>query len=132
MCRRSSSWRSLRWHRHEASVSGPVNIGLSEHDHRVPDAVVVRERLDVVWVPTAAMVVEVISPGDETYAKFDFYDARGVEKSSSRIRRHESRAVSARFRALRTHQHRCGARGAGRKHRGQDHLAIAYFGCPGG
>ena len=61
-------------------VSGPVNIGLSEHDHRVPDAVVVRERLDVVWVPTAAIVVEVVSPGDETYQKFGFYHLRGVEE----------------------------------------------------
>ncbi len=62
------------------AVQGPVNIGLSEHDHRVPDAVVVRERLKLVWVPTAAMVVEVLSPGDETYAKFDFYYARGVDE----------------------------------------------------
>ena len=62
------------------AVSGPVNIGLSEHDHRVPDVVVVRERLDVVWVPTAAIVVELLAPGDETYAKFDFYHARGVEE----------------------------------------------------
>ena len=63
---------------HGLAVRGPVNIGLSEHDHRVPDAVVVRERAKVVWVPTAAIVVEVVSPGDETYDKFDFYHARGV------------------------------------------------------
>ena len=62
------------------AVRGPVNIGLSEHDHRVPDAVVVRERAKLVWVPTAAMVVEVVSPGDETYAKFSFYHERGVEE----------------------------------------------------
>ena len=62
------------------AARGSVNIGLSEHDHRVPDAVVMRERLDVVWVPTAAVVVEVVSPGDETYAKFGFYHARGVEE----------------------------------------------------
>ena len=61
-------------------MSGPVNIGLSEHDHRVPDAVVVRERAKLVWVPTAAIVVEVVSPGDETYQKFGFYHLRGVEE----------------------------------------------------
>ena len=62
-------------------VAGPVNIGLSEHDHRVPDAVIVRERRDEFWVPTAAMVVEVVSPGDETYAKFGFYHTRRVEET---------------------------------------------------
>jgi hypothetical protein len=61
-------------------VSGPVNIGLGENDHRVPDVVVLRQRTDLVWVPTAAMVVEVRSPGDETYEKFGFYYARGVEE----------------------------------------------------
>ena len=61
-------------------VSGPVNIGVSENDHRVPDGVVLRDRTDQVWVPTAAMVVEVRSPGDETYEKFHFYYTRGVEE----------------------------------------------------
>ena len=61
-------------------VSGPVNVGLGEQDHRVPDIVVLRERTNIVWVPTAAMVVEVRSPGDETYEKFGFYHARGVEE----------------------------------------------------
>ena len=61
-------------------MSGPVNIGLGEQDHRVPDLVVLRARTNVVWVPTAAMVVEVRSPGDETYEKFGFYHARGVEE----------------------------------------------------
>jgi len=45
-------------------VSGPVNIGLSEQNHRVPDVVVLRNWSDVVWVPTAAMVVEVRFPGE--------------------------------------------------------------------
>lgn len=61
-------------------VSGPVNIGLSENDHRVPDGVILRERTDLVWVPTAPMVVEVRSAGDETYEKFDFFYTRGVEE----------------------------------------------------
>ena len=61
-------------------VSGPVNIGLGEQDHRVPDVVVLRARTDVIWVPSAAMMVEVRSPGDETYEEFAFYHARGVEE----------------------------------------------------
>lgn len=61
-------------------VGGPANIGLSEHDHRIPDLVVVRAPIDVVWVPTAAVVGEVVSPGDETYAKFDFYHAHHVDE----------------------------------------------------
>ena len=61
-------------------VAGPVNIGLDENDFRVPNAVVVREVIDVVWIPTAAMVVEVRSRGDETYDKFAFYLTRGVEE----------------------------------------------------
>jgi len=61
-------------------VSGPVNIGLGENDYRVPDLVVLRERVNVMWVPTAALVGEVVSPGDHTYAKFGFYLARRVEE----------------------------------------------------
>ena len=57
-----------------------MNVGPSEHDYRVPDAVVLRERLNVLPVPTAAIVVDVVSPGDETYAKFGFYRSRGVDE----------------------------------------------------
>lgn len=59
--------------------SGPANIGL-EHDYRVPDHVYHRDPVDAVFVPTAALVVEIVSPRDETYAKLDFYAARGVEE----------------------------------------------------
>ncbi len=31
-------------------------------------------------MPTAALVVEVVSPDDETYEKFGFYAAHGVEE----------------------------------------------------
>jgi Uma2 family endonuclease len=33
-----------------------------------------------VFVPTAAIVVEVLSPGDRTYEKFGFYAGQGVEE----------------------------------------------------
>ena len=32
------------------------------------------------WLPTALIVVEVVSPDDETYQKFEFYFAHGVEE----------------------------------------------------
>ena len=32
------------------------------------------------WVPTAAMVVEVVSPDDESWLKFDHYAAHGVDE----------------------------------------------------
>ncbi len=53
-------------------VSGPFNLG-SEDDFRVPDRGVLRARPTGVWVPTAAIVVEIVSAGDETWDKLDFY-----------------------------------------------------------
>jgi Uma2 family endonuclease len=35
---------------------------------------------DQVFVPTSAIVLEVLSPGDETWEKFGFYAGRGVEE----------------------------------------------------
>ncbi len=57
--------------------SGPVNIGEPE-DYRVPDRVYLRHRAGVVFVPTAEIVVEIVSLGDESYEKLSFYLARGV------------------------------------------------------
>ena len=34
----------------------------------------------LVYFPTAALVVEIVSPGDETYEKVPFYAAHGVEE----------------------------------------------------
>lgn len=48
------------------------NIGTLD-DFRVPDGGLHRDRLPAVFVPTAAMVIEILSPGDETFAKFGFY-----------------------------------------------------------
>lgn len=57
-------------------VTGPVNIG-SPDDYRVPDVAVVRD-VDRTWFPTAELVVEILSPDDETYAKFAFYARHGI------------------------------------------------------
>ncbi len=58
---------------------GPTNIGVPA-DYRVPDAAVLRERADQAWTPTAAIVVEVVSPGDDTRRKLPFYYRVGVEE----------------------------------------------------
>lgn len=60
-------------------ATGPFNLGAPE-DYRVPDQGYHRRFPDSVWVPSAAVVVEVVSPDDETYAKFGFYAAHGVEE----------------------------------------------------
>jgi len=57
--------------------TGPFNLGDAD-DYRVPDRGYHRSLPSAVWVPTAAIVVEVISPDDETWAKFDFYATHDV------------------------------------------------------
>lgn len=60
--------------------SGQFNLGDGMDNYRVPDRGFHRSDSDEVWVATAAIVVEILSPGDESYAKFDFYAAHGVEE----------------------------------------------------
>lgn len=59
--------------------SGPLNIG-DPDDYRVPDRAYLRGRDAAAFEPTAAVVVEVVSPGDETYAKLEFYARRRVDE----------------------------------------------------
>jgi Uma2 family endonuclease len=59
--------------------TGPFNLG-EEEDYRVPDRGYHRSLPSSTWVPTAAIVVEVISPDDETWGKFDFYAHRHVDE----------------------------------------------------
>ncbi len=59
--------------------SGPFNLG-DKDDYRVPGRGYHRALLDVLYFDTAAVVVEILSPDDETYAKFPFYAAHGVEE----------------------------------------------------
>ncbi|MGH9114976.1 MAG: Uma2 family endonuclease [Acidimicrobiales bacterium] len=60
--------------------TGPVNIG-ERDDYRVPDRAYHR-RFDpeAVYYSTAAVVVEILSPDDETYNKLPFYAAHHVEE----------------------------------------------------
>jgi hypothetical protein len=59
--------------------TGPFNLGVID-DFRVPDGGYHRQLPAEVFVTTAAVVLEVASPQDETYAKFDFYARHGVEE----------------------------------------------------
>ncbi len=61
-------------------VGTEFNLGRHKDDFRVPDLGVHRAVSDRDWVPTAAMVVEVVSPGDESWLKFDHYAAHGVDE----------------------------------------------------
>jgi len=56
------------------------NLGESEHDFRVPDGGLHRPGAAGGWLSTAAIVVEIISPGDETWQKLPFYAARDVDE----------------------------------------------------
>lgn len=56
------------------------NPGESEHDFRVPDGGIHRPGPDRLWYPTAALVVEIVSPEDETWQKLPFYAAHGVDE----------------------------------------------------
>ena len=60
-------------------ATGAFNLG-SPDDFRVPDRGVHRARPHAVWVPTAAIVVEIESPDDETWEKLPFYASRGVDE----------------------------------------------------
>jgi Uma2 family endonuclease len=56
------------------------NLGDSERDFRVPDGALHRPGAVGTWLPTAALVLEIVSPGDETWEKLPFYAAQGVEE----------------------------------------------------
>jgi Uma2 family endonuclease len=56
------------------------NLGQSEHDFRVPDGGLHRPGAAAMWHPTAALVVEITSPEDETWEKLPFYAAHHVDE----------------------------------------------------
>jgi Uma2 family endonuclease len=58
---------------------GPSNIGRPK-DFRVPDLAFLRGAPDPVWQHTAAVVVEVVSPGDESRLKFHHYFRMDVDE----------------------------------------------------
>jgi Uma2 family endonuclease len=58
-----------------------LNLGSSEEDFRVPDGALHRAIPRGVWHLTAALVVEIVSPGDESWQKLPFYAAHGVDEA---------------------------------------------------
>jgi len=60
--------------------STDFNLGESMDDFRVPDGGLHRSPPHGVWHPTAALVVEILSPGDETREKLPFYAAHDVDE----------------------------------------------------
>lgn len=58
---------------------GPCNIGTADN-YRVPDRAYFAERPSLVFNPSAQVVVEIVSPGDESRLKSDFYFRVGVEE----------------------------------------------------
>lgn len=58
----------------------PFNLGESAHDYRSPDGGLFRDSSDALWNPTAALAVEILSPGDETWDKLPFYAAHDVDE----------------------------------------------------
>jgi Uma2 family endonuclease len=55
-------------------------VGEGRDDYRVPDGGLFRSQPHGVWQGTAALVIEIVSPDDETWAKFEFYAAHHVDE----------------------------------------------------
>jgi Uma2 family endonuclease len=60
-------------------AGGPGNLGEAT-DYRVPDLAFLRHRVVGVRTPSAAIVVEVLSPNDDSRLKSDFYFRHDVEE----------------------------------------------------
>ena len=69
-------------HARRAGLVGATgfNLGSGPDDYRVPDSGYLRAIPTEVWLSSATIVVEILSLGDETYEKFDFYAVHGVEE----------------------------------------------------
>lgn len=58
---------------------GGFNLGELD-DYRIPDGGLRSGRVDAAFYDTAALVLEVVSPGDETWEKLPFYAAHDVNE----------------------------------------------------
>lgn len=63
----------------QPTVAG-FNLGDSKDDFRVPDGGLHRPGAAEMWHPTAALVLEILSPNDETWEKLSFYAAHHVDE----------------------------------------------------
>ena len=62
------------------TMIGQSNLGEGEHDFRVPDGALHRPGASGTWQPTAALVIEIISPDDESWEKLPFYATHHVDE----------------------------------------------------
>lgn len=58
---------------------GPANVG-TPNNYRVPDHSYYADRSSRVFYPSAEIVIEIVSPNDESRLKFDFYFEVGVKE----------------------------------------------------
>ncbi|HEX3693184.1 MAG TPA: Uma2 family endonuclease [Solirubrobacteraceae bacterium] len=56
------------------------NLGDGEGDYRVPDGGLHRAPPTGIWHSTAALVMEIVSPNDESWEKLPFYAAHHVDE----------------------------------------------------
>jgi Uma2 family endonuclease len=55
-------------------------VGEGKDNYRAPDGGLFRAQPHGVWQQTAALVIEVVSPADKSWDKFDFYAAHDVDE----------------------------------------------------
>jgi Uma2 family endonuclease len=60
-------------------MRGQFNLG-RDSDYRVPDGGLQQDTSNLVCYPTAALVIEIVSPGDESWEKLPFYAVHGVQE----------------------------------------------------
>ncbi len=59
---------------------GDFNLGESEDNFRVPDGGLHRAGAGGTWLGTAALVIEIVSPNDESWDKLPFYAEHDVDE----------------------------------------------------
>lgn len=62
------------------TMIGQSNLGEGERNFRVPDSSLHRTGAHGTWHPTAALVIEIVSPNDESWDKLPFYADHGVDE----------------------------------------------------
>ena len=61
-------------------ITGGIGIGANADDYRVPDLTLLRPGYQPQWNPTAALIVEIVSPNDKSWEKLPFYAAHDVDE----------------------------------------------------
>ncbi len=62
-------------------VTDDFNVGEGKNDFRIPDGGLHRSQPRGVWIATAALVLEILSPDDETWQKLPFYAAHHIDEA---------------------------------------------------